>query len=183
MLMVSPQELLTEAISITTDLGEDIAFVGAVALLLHLGKTKSRESRDLDFAIAYEISDESLFEKGYKKYPRSGKMECHSPRGFKLDIYSVDLNNVPVKAIVQTAKEFPLHRYKVVRAASLEMMIILKYDANREQDTDDLHRIAAYKYREIDWEKLHLLTDKYSKYSFEDIKRDMKQIRTVPLNI
>lgn len=174
--------LLTEAISITTDLGDGIAFVGAVALLLHLGKTKSRESRDLDFAIAYEISDESLSEKGYVKYPRSGKMECHSPRGFKLDIYSVDLNNVPVKAIVETAKEFPMNRYKVIRAASLEMMIILKYDARREQDTDDLHRIAVYKLREIDWEKLQLLTDKYSKYSFEDIKRGMNEFNTIPLH-
>jgi predicted nucleotidyltransferase len=172
--------LLREAILITKELG-DVVFVGATAVLLHIGKTRARESRDLDFAIAYDISDESLFDKKYIKYPRSGKTEYYSPRGFKLDIYTTDLNHVPVSAIVDTANKFTLDRYKTVKAASLEMLIILKYDANREQDNDDLHRLAVAKPRDINWEVLESLVNSYSEYEFDDIKRNMNELRNIPL--
>src|SRR5437660_803555 len=99
--------LLAEAILITKELG-DVVFVGAVAVLLHIGRRKARESRDLDFAIAYHISDESLFDKKYIKYPRSGKTEYYSPRGFKLDIYTTDVSHVPISVIVDTANIFTL---------------------------------------------------------------------------
>ena len=46
--------LLREAILITKELG-DVVFIGAVAILLHIGKGRARESRDLDFAIAHPI--------------------------------------------------------------------------------------------------------------------------------
>lgn len=180
-LMVS-HPLLTEAISITKELGNGIVFVGAVAILLHLGKTKSRESTDLDLAIAHRISDESLFEKKYMKYPRNGKTEYYSPRGYKLDIYTVDLNHVPVKVIVENAKEFVLDRYRLVRATSLEMLIILKYDANRAQDNEDIHRLAVYKFQEIDWKMLQLLAEGYSRYEFEDIRKDITELRNISLS-
>jgi predicted nucleotidyltransferase len=172
--------LLREAILITKELG-DVVFVGAIAILLHIGKGRARESRDLDFAIAYHISDESLFEKGYRKYPRSGKTEYYSPRGFKLDIFATDLNHVHVNIIINTANEFVLDRYKTVKAASLEMLIVLKYDANREQDNDDLHKLAIYKLRDINWEVLQSLVHNYSQYEFDDIKRYMNELRNIPL--
>ena len=155
-------------------------FIGAVAILLHIGKGRARESRDLDFAIAHPISEESLFEKGYRKYPRSGKTEYYSPREFKLDIYTTDISQVPISAIVDTANKFTLDRYKTVKAASLEMLIILKYDANRDQDNDDLHRIAVAKLRDINWEVLQSLVNSYSEYKFDDIKRDMVELKNIP---
>ena len=118
--------LLREAILITKELGNGVVFVGAVAILLHIGKGKARESRDLDFAIASHISDESLFEKGYRKYPRSGKTEYYSPRGFKLDIYTTDLNQVPVNIIIDTANKFVLDRYKTVKAAEFRNVNFIK---------------------------------------------------------
>jgi hypothetical protein len=177
---MTSHRLLREAILITKELG-NVVFVGAVGILLHIGKGKGRESRDLDFAIAHHISDESLFEKGYIKYPRRGKTEYYSPRGFKLDIYPTDLNHVPVNIIIDTAKTFVLDRYKTVKAASLEMLIILKYDANREQDNEDLHRIAIYKLQEINWEGLQSLVNNYSEYEFDNIKRDLNALRNIPL--
>jgi predicted nucleotidyltransferase len=172
--------LLREAILITKQLG-DVVFIGAVAILLHIGKGRARESRDLDFAIAHHISEESLFEKGYRKYPRSGKTEYYSPREFKLDIYTTDISHVPVSTVIDTANEFILDRYKRVRAASLEMLIILKYDANREQDNDDLHRLAVTKLQDINWEVLQSLANTYSEYEFDDIKRNMNELRNIPL--
>lgn len=43
------KDLVREAVLVSKELGDAI-FVGAVAVYLHTGKT--RESRDLDFAIA-----------------------------------------------------------------------------------------------------------------------------------
>lgn len=54
--------LIPEAVAITKDLG-DVTFIGAVAVLLHLGR--GRESQDLDFAILTPLTREGLEEKGY----------------------------------------------------------------------------------------------------------------------
>lgn len=55
--------LIREALDITQDLGP-VTFVGAVAVFLHTKNT--RESRDLDFAIAKQITREELLDKKYK---------------------------------------------------------------------------------------------------------------------
>jgi len=48
---------IEEAVLITKDLG-DVTFVGAVAVFLHT--KKSRESKDLDFVVAEQITREHL---------------------------------------------------------------------------------------------------------------------------
>lgn len=55
-----PNPLLNEAIEITNDLA-DVTFIGAVAVFMHT--IEGRESRDLDFIIAYKITDEELLKK------------------------------------------------------------------------------------------------------------------------
>jgi hypothetical protein len=129
-----PNPLLNEAIEITNDLG-DVTFIGAVAVFMHTNE--GRESRDLDFIIAYEITDEKLLKKGYIKYDNN-KNGYPTPRGiFIVDIYRNDaINEIPIETITRTAEKFEIPskrgRTKAVRVVKLEVLITMKYRANRE---------------------------------------------------
>lgn len=76
--------LIPEAAAITKDLG-DITFIGAVAVLLHVGR--GRESQDLDFVILTPLTKEELEEKGYFTRIENGEEVTRTPRGYKIDIY------------------------------------------------------------------------------------------------
>lgn len=72
--------LIQEAIRITEDLG-DVIFVGAVGIFLQTKAT--RESQDLDFAVAKELPAELLDEKRYfvrkvKGKNKVGKFYSHA---------------------------------------------------------------------------------------------------------
>ena len=55
--------IIREAVYISQDFG-DATFVGAIAVMLHADK--QRQSQDLDFVVAEQISVDEFLDKGYK---------------------------------------------------------------------------------------------------------------------
>jgi hypothetical protein len=166
--------LIPEAIEISKEL-KCVVFVGAVGVYLHTRTT--RESRDIDFAIATNISDEELREKGYKINLERHKARIYSPRDVKVDIYRNDVNNIPVTKIFQTSKDIQAARNKIIKAASLEVLIVTKYRTSRPQDMEDLSDIVLNKYSVIDWEALRTFT--YDEHEFEMIKTSLFALKKV----
>ena len=74
--------LIREAVCISRDFGTT-TFVGAVAVTLHTGE--QRQSMDLDFAVAEQITSDKLLDKGYTVDQYSSKK--FTPRGYKIDVY------------------------------------------------------------------------------------------------
>ncbi len=68
---------IEEAVLITKDLG-DVTFVGAVAVFLHT--KKSRESKDLDFVVADQITREQFLHLKYKFINENGKERIYTPK-------------------------------------------------------------------------------------------------------
>lgn len=165
-------QLANEAVHITKELG-DVTFIGAVAVFFHTRGLRSRESRDLDFAVAIEIPDEQLLEKGYKIFEERGKTIKRTPRGFKIDIYSEEVGDIQVKDLIHRANTVPVGKKGInrIKVASLEDLIITKHRARREQDDEDLYDIAKTKFSEIKWSLLQTLVK--SDYEFNDIKTTM----------
>jgi hypothetical protein len=121
---------------------------------------KGRESRDLDFAVAIPLSNQFLEDRGYFVHKEKGKDVRRTPRGFKIDIYSRDLNGIPVETIAKTAVEILVNRKKnwTVKASSLEVLLISKHRAGRNQDTYDLKLLAQERFNDINWKTLKSLT-------------------------
>jgi predicted nucleotidyltransferase len=156
--------LSNEAVLITKELG-DITFIGAVAVFFHT--RGSRESRDLDFAVATKIPNEELLDKKYKIIEGRRKPTILTPRSFKIDIYTKEVGDIPVKDIIHRAKVVPVGKKGVnkVKIASLEDLIITKYRDNREQDIEDLIEIANTEFHNIDWSLLQSLTKDKVEYT------------------
>lgn len=154
--------LIHEALQITKELGP-ITFVGAVAVLLHTKNT--RESRDLDFAIAKQMTQEELLNKGYKIVTENRKEKTYTPRGFKVDIYyDRPLNGIPIKTIIDTSQDFTVdNKGNIVNAIGLEALVLAKFRANRpEQDYPDLKTLAIERRTDIRWDLLESLSgDEY----------------------
>ncbi|HEX5457832.1 MAG TPA: hypothetical protein VFX64_05535 [Candidatus Nitrosotalea sp.] len=75
--------LVREAIEIEKDIG-NVVLIGAASVMLH---TKTgRSSKDLDFALTTELSDESLLNKGYVKF-MDKRDSWQIPRHFKVDFF------------------------------------------------------------------------------------------------
>lgn len=162
--------LVREALKITEDLGP-VTFVGAVAVLLHAKNT--RESRDLDFAMAKRITKEDLLEKGYKTVTEGGKEKVYTPRGFKIDIYlDRPLNGIPIQTIIDTSHDFIVSKGKIVNGMGLEALILAKFRANRpEQDYPDLRALAIERKADIDWGLLRSLSG--DEYEISSIRTTM----------
>jgi predicted nucleotidyltransferase len=156
--------LIPEAVAITKDLG-DVTFIGAVAVLLHVGR--GRESQDLDFAILTPLSKEELEQKGYFTRIENGKEVTRTPRGYKIDIYSrKPIKGISIEEIVETGISKEING-QPVRFASLEVLMVLKYRAARTQDIEDLQMLAQRKSREIRWGVIKELT---SDIEYQDLK-------------
>lgn len=72
--------IIREALNITNDLGP-VTFVGAVAVILQTNEL--RQSQDIDFVIADEISNEELLNKQYRIVQENRKEKKYTPRGYK----------------------------------------------------------------------------------------------------
>lgn len=170
--------LIQEAVKITQDLG-DIVFVGAVGIFLQTKAT--RESQDLDFAVAKELPAELLDEKRYFVRKTKGKEARYTPRGYKIDIYTRDVSGIPVDRVVATAKDIEIRKGATVKAASIEVLVVSKFRAAaKRKGTDDVDiRTLARKYREINWEALKNLTE--SEIEFQRIRGEMDALHRMQL--
>jgi len=166
--------LVREALKITKELGP-VTFVGAVAVFLHTKNT--RESQDLDFAIAKPITRDELLDKGYRFFTRNGVEETYTPREFKIDIYSErPLNDISIKTIIETSKDFDVDRKgSIVNAMGLEALILAKFRANRPtQDYPDLRTLAVQRLDDINWNLLETLSKNNAE--FQDLKNTLEFI-------
>ncbi|MEX0861766.1 nucleotidyltransferase [Nitrosopumilus sp.] len=149
--------IIREAFNITKDLGS-VTFVGAVAVILQTNEL--RQSQDIDFVIANEISNEELLNKQYRIVQENKKEKKYTPRGYKIDIYSSrDLNDIPLQTIIDKAQAIPIdNKGNTVNTMSLETLIVSKFRANRDQDVEDLNRIVKTRYKDISVDNLRELT-------------------------
>lgn len=151
--------LVREALNITREIGP-VTFVGAVAVFLHT--TNTRESRDLDFAIAKPITNEELLDKDYKIFSEGGKEKIYTPRNYKIDIYAdKPLNRIPIQTIIETSHDFPVNkRSDIVNGMGLEALILSKFRSNRpEVDYQDLRGLAIEKRNDVKLPMLRNLAD------------------------
>lgn len=167
-------QLLHEAVEVTKEIGNDITFIGAIAIYLHT--RTSRQSQDIDFVVSSMPSDDELFEKGYKRIQDT----LYTQRGFKVDYYTRNpINDIPLQYIIETAEEFDVNpkRDEKIRVANLEVMIVAKKRAGRNQDSEDLATIAQRKFKEIKWDRIQELAR--DDYEFKDIKMTIDTLRNV----
>lgn len=165
--------IIKEAVYVSQDFG-DVTFVGAVAVMLHAGEP--RLTRDLDFVIAKQITDDEFLEKGYTIDPQGKK---YTPRRYKIDVYSKrSLNDIPLDYITRTATAIPVNKKgTTVNAISLEGLVVAKFRAGRDQDIEDLKRLAVACDSQINWDKIKRLTKHDTEYS--EIKQAIRFYQTL----
>ncbi|AIC16411.1 hypothetical protein [Nitrososphaera viennensis] len=171
--------LIQEAIRITEDIG-DVIFVGAVGIFLQTKATK--ESQDLDFAVAKELRAELLDERGYFVRKTKGKEARYTPRGYKIDIYTRDVSGIPIDKIIDTAKDIEVRKGVTLKAASIEVLAVSKFRAaakRRGTDDVDIRTIVQRKYKHIDWNVLKSLTE--GEIEFKRIKDQMDVLHRMQL--
>jgi hypothetical protein len=171
--------LIQEAIRITEDLG-DVVFIGAVGIFLQTKAT--RESQDLDFAVAKELPAELLDEKRYFVHKVKGKEARYTPRGYKIDIYTRDVSGIPIDRVVATAKDIEVKKGVTIKAASVEVLVVSKFRAAAKRkgtDDVDIRTLVQRKYNAIDWDVLKSLTD--SEIEFQRIKGQMEILHRMQL--
>lgn len=170
---------IEEAVLITKDLG-DATFVGAVAVFLHT--KKSRESQDLDFVVAEQITREEFLNLEYRFIEENGKEKIYTPRNYKIDVYhSRELNEITLDRIIETRATIPVDKKgTTVNVICLEGLIVAKFRAKRDQDLGDLSLLSMYCYKNIDWKFLKTFTKE--DVEFEQIARTMKFYKENPLD-
>ena len=154
--------IIREAVYISQDFG-DATFVGAIAVMLHADK--QRQSQDLDFVVAEQISIDEFLDKGYKINRQKDKK--FTPRGYKIDVYHKrDLNGIPLEHIIKTATPIPVDKKgTTVNAISLEGLIVVKFRAGRDQDIEDLQMLAIRCNTKINWDAIKYLAKSDLEYS------------------
>ena len=158
-------DIIGESYAITKDL-KDVVMVGAVAVMLQTGR--SRTSHDIDVALAAHMSCDDLIELGY--IPVEGKRDSwDSPRGIKVDIYREDVSGISVSEIVKTATLLNEGTKKEVKVASIEFLIIAKYrsfnSTERPNDREDLQTIVKKCIKKVNWDRLEALCKDNLEYS------------------
>ena len=88
------------AIRISRDLKE-VVFVGAFAVICHIGPY--RRTRDIDLALATPLSDEEFERLGYRIFREGGKKVIRTKEGVKLDVYTRDVSGIRVPVVFETA--------------------------------------------------------------------------------
>lgn len=143
--------IVREAVLISRDF-EYATFVGAVAVMLHTGE--QRQSMDLDFVVAAQVTVDEFLAKGYTIDPRND--DKFTPRGYKIDVYhGRDLNGIPLQDIIETAEAIRVGKKgTTVDAISLEGLVVAKFRAGRDQDLEDLRRLAIRCGPRINWDEI-----------------------------
>ena len=160
--------LVREAVEVAKDVG-NVVLVGAAAVMLHT--KEGRSSEDLDFALASELSDDILLDKGYIKL-RDKRDSWQTPRHFKVDFFRKDVGEMPIKSILDMSTIIPVDTKNTLRVISLECLIVAKSRADRPTDREDLRLLAKKRFNEIDWDVIESLSK--SDMELESMKRNMK---------
>ncbi len=153
--------IIREAVCISRDFGT-ATFVGAVAVMLHA--REQRQYQDLDLVVAGQVTTDEFLNKGYKIDHQNARKT--TPRGYRIDAYDRrDLNGIPLGHIIKTATAVPVDgKGTTVDAISLEGLIVAKFRAGRDQDIEDLRRLAVRCAPKINWDEVGNLAKSDTEY-------------------
>jgi predicted nucleotidyltransferase len=135
------------AVRVSKDL-KDVVFVGAFAVICHIGPYRS--SQDIDVALATPLSDEVFEALGYRIFHERGKKVIRTPDGVKLDVYTRDVSGIPIKEIFRTSVIKRI-RGSEIRVMGLEALLIVKLRASRPQDIEDVQQLCKRRGKAIRW--------------------------------
>lgn len=108
-----------------------------------------RETHDVDFALASDVPVSKLVEEyGFK----TDGERLYTPGGLKADVYTRDVNGVPVDDLFREAVEFEVGG-ETALAPRLEQLLVTKI-TGRPGDVQDLMRLLRRYGREVDWRYL-----------------------------
>jgi SepF-like predicted cell division protein (DUF552 family) len=141
------------AVRVSQDLKE-VVFVGAFAVICHIGPY--RRTRDIDLALATPLSDEEFERLGYRIFQESGKKVIRTPEGVKLDVYTRDVSGIPVFEVFKTAVVKRVGSGEI-RAMCLEALLIAKMRASRPQDIEDVQTLCRRLGKTIRWDVVDAL--------------------------
>lgn len=141
------------AVRVSRDLKE-VVFVGAFAVVCHIGPYRS--TRDIDLALATPLSDDEFEKLGYRTFNESGKKVIRTREGVKLDVYTRDVSGIPVSDVFSTAvvKQVDSDEIKVM---CLEALLIAKMRASRPQDIEDVQTLCRRRGKTIRWDVVDAL--------------------------
>ncbi len=88
------------AVRVSRDL-KVVVFVGAFAVICHIGPYRS--TRDIDLALASPLSEDEFEKLGYRAFNESGKKVIRTREGVKLDEYTRDVSGIPVSDVFKRA--------------------------------------------------------------------------------
>ena len=132
-----------ECVEISSEIPSAV-FVGAAATLAHLG-WRARRTSDLDIAVEVisEVEEQRLLDLKYRKIGN----KWYTPRGWKVDIYRMDVGGFPIDQIARDAVQIGI-RKSHIRVANLEMLVLMKHRAGQ---TDDVRNLVSNKFSSINW--------------------------------
>jgi predicted nucleotidyltransferase len=135
------------AVRVSRDL-KQVVFVGALAVIFHVGPY--RHTRDIDLALAHPLSDERFESLGYGIFREGGKKVIRTKEGVKLDVYTGDVGGIPVSVVFETAvaKRVGSGELKVM---CLEALLVAKMRASRPQDIEDVQTLCQRLGKTIRW--------------------------------
>jgi predicted nucleotidyltransferase len=135
------------AVRVSRDLKE-VVFVGAFAVVCHIGPY--RRTRDIDLALATPLSDEEFEQLGYRIFHEGGKKVIRTKEGVKLDVYTRDVSGIPISVVFETAVTKRVGKGQV-KVMCLEALLIAKMRASRPQDIEDIQTLCRRLGKTIRW--------------------------------
>jgi predicted nucleotidyltransferase len=135
------------ALRVSQDL-KQVVFVGAFAVICHIGPY--RRTRDIDLALATPLGDQEFESLGYRIFQESGKKVIRTREGVKLDVYTRDVSGIPVTTVFETAITKRV-RSGEVKVMCLESLLIAKMRAARPQDIEDVQTLCRRLGKTIRW--------------------------------
>ncbi len=138
--------LRSEVARIAELLGDKVIFVGAVAVLTYLG-WKHRATHDIDIAlVSLEPSD--LLRMGFREF----KGYLYTPSGFKVDVYTEDVNGVPISVLEEGARWIEVGKVRI-RVPRVEDLIATKLTGRVRDEEDIMELMRAHG---VDWDYIEL---------------------------
>jgi len=163
------------AVSISKDL-KQVVFVGAYAVVSHLGSF--RQTRDIDIALASPISERELEELGYKTRIEAGKKVTRTEDGVKVDIYRKDVSGIPIEQVFATAVPKKVGKNPIM-IMGLEALLLAKMRASRPsrpQDSTDIQELCRHRGKDVNWSLVKSLV--LNDVEYENLKNTVKALST-----
>ncbi len=136
------RSLKSEVVRIAELLGGKVIFIGAVAVLAYLG-WRYRATHDIDIALV-SLEPKYLLRVGFREY----KEYLYTPSGFKVDVYTEDVNGVPISVLEEGSRWIPVGKARI-RVPRVEDLIATKL-TGRARDEEDIMELM--KVHRLDWD-------------------------------